>query len=403
MKRIPLFIIATSLAFNGYLLVGLLHATSDTPAPAHPASPAQITAPTIDAAGWAKLDLAELPQLIARLRAAGFPNDVIRGIVISQVSERFDAKRRALQPVDYARPYWKMESDHEDNDVALRQLDREQEKTILDLLGATRITAEIGEPMELFFRLRQFGHLSGDKIAAIQRIQADFWLRSSEISAGDFAPSSPEDRNKLEVLSREEHRAITSVLTPAELEAYDLRNSTSANKLRAKFQSMDLSESEFLALYRLRQSIDEQFPPIGRIVDAEREGQRTAEESYEAQVKALLGDQRYQMYQMTSTRDYQHTAQLVSRLQLPPETTATVYAVQQSIQPKIEAVNENHALSASERAMQLAALATEANTKIAEALGGARALDAYKLNNGDWLQELERTAARLKNSAGSSH
>src|SRR5471032_2672419 len=70
-------------------------------------------APTADPAAearplWTALKSDDLPTLIARLRAAGFPPNVIREIVRLQVNARYNSRLAALMEPDPNLPFWKV-------------------------------------------------------------------------------------------------------------------------------------------------------------------------------------------------------------------------------------------------------------------------------------------------------
>ena len=105
------------------------------------------------------------------------------------------------------------------------------------------------------------------------------------------------------------------------------------------------------------------------------------------QIKALLGPERYADYQQASQPQYQQLNALVARLDLPLSAAAQVASVQQDVQQRVAAVRADRKLSADARTAQLVALAQEAATKITATLG-ARGLEGYKQNGGQWLNQL---------------
>ena len=49
------------------------------------------------------------------------------------------------------------------------------------------------------------------------------------------------------------------ILTPAELEEYDLRNSNTGRAMRRELAAFNPTEEEFRAIYKLRQPVDEKY------------------------------------------------------------------------------------------------------------------------------------------------
>ena len=114
----------------------------------------------------------------------------------------------------------------------------------------------------------------------------------------------------------------------------------------------------------------------------------TAQRQLTEDIKTTLGEQRYAEYQRSTDGNYQQTARLVARLELPPETANQVYTVQQDMQQRVRTLQMDRNLAPADRNTQLAALATEAQAKITATLG-PRGYDAYKQYGGSWLQQLQ--------------
>lgn len=74
------------------------------------ASPEINAAPRPDAAQvaalWQQLRTEDLPTLVARLRAAGFPPTVVRSLIAGEVDARFAARRQAIIREQADSPFW---------------------------------------------------------------------------------------------------------------------------------------------------------------------------------------------------------------------------------------------------------------------------------------------------------
>src|SRR5581483_7325990 len=88
--------------------------------------------------------------------------------------------------------------------------------------------------------------------------------------------------------------------------------------------------------------------------------------------------------------NFQQTARLVARLELPPETANQVYTLQQDMQARLRDLNANRDLPRDDRTTKLAVLGTEAEAKLTSLLG-ARGYEAYKQNGGYWVQQFQPT------------
>ncbi len=401
MKPVTLILLVGSLGLNVWFASGLLHASSsDSAAPsavpvaAAPAKAERPAALAIDPAAWTNLKTTDLAQLNTRLRDAGFPPALIRALLQAQIQEDAEARMKALDPEAANRPFWKNSQPNAKLTAELRKQSSEAYKQLRKLVGEDDAETE---PFAVYYRERQYAGLPADKAASIRRISSDFDDRMNDLAQNSLEFNQPADRAKLQALQKERHDAIAQALTPEELTTYDLHNSSTAQNLQYQLRSFDITESEFLNLYQIRKALDDKFPPpsiSGIPSPSDMEARRTAQQDYDAQVKALFGEQRYAEFQRASDYTYQQATRLVARLELPPESAVTVYNVQKDIQQRANAVRNDHNLNEADRAAQLAALSTEATTKISTALGGARGFEAYKLNGGNWLQTINRLPVR---------
>jgi hypothetical protein len=418
MKISPL-LLAGSLAANVLLAAfTVFHSPAASPASGRAASAADKTGPdgspaasaaaesssggTKDALPsprtWAALQPGDLHALVDRLRAAGFPASLIRAIVGAQVSEQFAAKRRALMPSLEDTPFWKTNTSPFGDSAAIMQyanasraLNQEQNKLMKDLLGAdaTADTEEAKAAMR-----QRYGDIAPEKIDQLQTLLAGYSQQQQDISLASKGVYLPEDRAKLAEIEQQKNADLAQLLTPQELEDYNLRNSSTAMSLRSRLASFNPTEDEYKSIFRLQQAFDEQYgsntysafsaPPTP---DQMRERQ-TQQQALDAQIQNVLSPDRAADYKQATDPAYQQINRLVTRLELPPSAAADVVTVQQDIQQRATAVRQDRTLAPADRTAALAALAAEASTKITTTLGTS-GFEAYKSYGGTWLQNLQ--------------
>jgi hypothetical protein len=381
MKLLPI-LLAASLVANA-ALIGLLVAgarsgrssADQAGAALRPdATRAQAEAP---AATWSDFQNENLAAQIERLRAEEFSPAMIRAIVSAQVRERFATRRAAIEATAET-AFWLPPNSDPATRTALFALDREERKTIADLLGPD---PENGAAARL---QRQFPDWSPAKIEQLAQINERYDEQRAELLA-TMGSGPLADRSKIDALAKTMHQEFAGVLSPQELEEFDLRASQTANQLRYTLQAFNATEQEFRALYTLQSAFDEQNPPLRTGMSQEQMRARTeAQRILSESISATLGAERYAEYQRATDFNYRRTTQLVARLELPPETANEIYAVQQDIQRRAAALRS---VQAPDRLTQLTALAAEAETKIAAKLG-PRGFEAYKQNGATWLQNL---------------
>jgi hypothetical protein len=335
---------------------------------------------------WEQLHPGDLPQLVARLRAAGYPSAVIRAIVSAEVSAQMSERRRELIADVEEEPYWKMGRFFSSKvSVAQRELHREQSRLMKELLGPD---ATDDNEISQYFRQRQYGGIPLEKVTELQRIASDYSEMRSEIYAESNGMLMPEDREKISYLEKELRSDFAKLLTPAELEEYELRSSSTANGLRSQLTTFQPNEEEFRALFQAARAVEDQFGTSMGVSTIEQMRQRQAAVSEQARL--VLPPERYAEFVQATDPRYSMLNRVVARYDLPTSVVPQVYAVQQEMQERAAALRS---LPAAERAEQGQALAREATAKLTPLLG-ERAFEAYKSYGGQWIQQLTASSTR---------
>jgi len=392
--KVSTLLLAGSLAAN-FALAAVFFAgasashvvSSNSSLPARPATtaPGSAAKTAIDAETWTRLQTDDLPAFLARLRAEGFPPALVRAIMAEQVRVQFAPRRAALNRKGADRPFWEPATEDPKTAAALREIMKEQNQALKDLLGPDATTDEFAAAS----LHRQFPGLSDDKINELQRIQQDFNERRSDLLTGVNGAILPDDREKLTAIEKAQHDEIAQTLTPQELEDYDLRTSNTANLLRYQLTAFDPTEQEFRTLYQIQSDFSDRLGPMyGPPTQDEMRARAEAQKQLNDQILATLGPERGADYQRAIDNNYRQTSQLVARLDLPPESANDVYAVQKDIQQRVTALRTDPTLSLSDRNQQIAALADEAKAKVTATLGDS-GFEAYKQYGGSWLQNLQ--------------
>ncbi|MEO6569828.1 MAG: hypothetical protein ABIO94_13785 [Opitutaceae bacterium] len=344
------------------------------------ASTASVSPSAIDPKTWTNLQPADLAGLFDRLRAAGLSPAVARALLKEQVRAQFTPRRASLNRAMTEGPFWESVRSNPATVAALGQLTREQNQTLKDLLGPDAL---LDESATAILR-RQLPNFSEAKITAIQRARQELDEIGEQLLEGAAPP-------EFEALMNEREADIARMLTPQEREDYDLRTGDIANSLRRRLAGFDPTEKEFRDLYRSHRAYEESAKRPAGAVDVARPS-TDAEKQLVEQMKATLGEPRYADYQRSLDGNYQQTARLVARLELPAGTANQVYAVQKEIEQRVTTLEANRALPTEDRSAQLGALAHEAEAKVTSFLG-PRGFEAYKQYGGFWLTNLQPRAA----------
>ena len=363
--------------------------------------PASIkTGPTVaDGAGsepgpgtWAMLNQGDFPTRLARLRELGFPPSLARSIMIAQIRTTYTPRLRELEMVYQRSPYFRPKALEDAAFAEFRVLTKEENRRIREILGPDVDSAAARNLRE------SLPGTSDEKIAQLTDLIANYAQLRQELTPNTRGtPLSAEEREQMASLEKNLRAEMAALLTPQELEDYDLRTSSLAGNLRTTLAGIDVTEAEFRALYRLQASVASSgrgFIAVnGMVVSTpqtpeENRARAQAYQQTQEQIATTLGAERYAAYQRANDFNYRQTAQLVMRLDLPLDAANQVYGVQQSLQQRAQALQIDRTLASEDRTAQLAALAAEAQAKITAVLGPT-GFQAYKQYGGSWMGALQ--------------
>lgn len=380
----PLLVALTVLSLLANLLLAalLLAGRNDTDASQSAAAvaPAKPREAKIDGEGWAKLAAGEdLAAAVQRLRDSGLPPHLVRALITARVGELFAPRFKALRG-DSTQSYWKNASIDSRVRLGEYQLYREQQKMLRDLLGADAENPDAN----LFSRLRLDG-ISADKVEAVKDAHRLAEERRQEIYQQNMGTFTPEMQRKLDAVTKDHQATLAGILNPSELEEFNLRNSEASQNLRYELTAFNPTEEEFRSIYKIWSQVEQ---PTGGLSQQEMQRRFDAQRAAREQIKAQLGSVRGPEYERAVDHSYRQTSLLVSRLELPPETTTKVWEVKQDIEKRANPIRMDRGLAADQRNQQLAALADEATQRVT-GLVGTRGIEAYKTQGGGyWIQSL---------------
>ena len=358
----------------------------------HARAAAQSDAAAARRAGvWAALQTDDLRTLIARLCAAGFSPVLVRAIVNARLEAAFSARMNELLGTLADTRFWKPEPFSSSNNPRFyenyNQLYRDRAKALRELLGDDYFASGGGDATAA--QRRQFGDLPKAKIDLIQRINDDYTEMMSQIRAATQGIMLPEDREKLALLEREKRTDLAAILSPAELEDYEMRNSPITSRLRTALTLIDATDAEFRAIYLAQQPFAALLFPTERMVfTSETSLQRNAAQQQIAdQLRAVLGEQRYADYARASDYEYQNLFRMAQHDNIATDTINRAYDLRASTAQDSMRINDAK-LGADERNAALRALALATRTQLIGVLG-VNVAESY-LKNSSWFGALEK-------------
>jgi hypothetical protein len=152
------------------------------------------------------------------------------------------------------------------------------------------------------------------------------------------------------------------------------------------------SEEEFRKIFELRNNFDTQFGFFGRdgADETVREQRRLAQQQIDEQLRATLGEQRYQEYVMSQDDRFNDAYDFASRLNLPnaKEVARSIYDIRQTVETQRQQVLNNSNLPQEQRASTLAQIADETR-KTLQATMTPEAFQQYvNSRDGRWVGNL---------------
>lgn len=347
---------------------------------------------------WATVATDDLAVLPDRLRNAGFPPHIVRAILAAQLHRDFAARRKAIEGARDA-TYWKSEALDPKKQIELRQLSREEQKELRTLLGPEADN----DGYSSVYRDRGLSGVPPEKADLVRNVIRDFDEQRQDfylsLQVGGSISMTPADTEKLRAIEKAQHAEIAKVLSPAELENYDLVASNTAQSLRYQLTAFDATEQEFRTLFKLQRDFEDRLGGIyGPMSQDDMRARNEAQNQLNEQIKLALGPDRFADYQRSTDYNYRQTSLLVTRLELPADTTNQLYAVQKEYQEKLQTMQKEYmenrrqaaeaAPSRDELMRRLTALQQEAIDKVTPLLGGTRGVEAYKQYGGQWISNM---------------
>lgn len=385
--------LGANVALVALLFAGYSGSAESSAAPTATAPAPKASAPTGPSADtWARLSTDDLPTMVRKLQEANVPIEFIRALAAARINESFSERRKALRAGLQNQPFWKNETTDPRIRVGEYQLYREQRKALRDLLGA-----DAESPETNLYNTRRYDSVPADKIDDVKDAYRMFEDRRQELfSQLTGGTLGPEMQKRMQELQKEFDATLATILTPAQLEDYNLRNGDTANQLRYELAAFNPSEEEFRSIHRLRAQLE---PYRGTSTPEEMQRRSEAQRQINDQIKAMLGPVRGEEFTRANDHYYRQTSQLVSRLELPAETTTKIWELRQDIEKRARAVYSDSSLNPETRAQQLTALRQETDQQL-QGMLGTRGMEPYRQYGGEWMRMLTPQPAATRTPSG---
>jgi RNA polymerase sigma factor (sigma-70 family) len=297
---------------------------------------------------WDQIESSDYRQYIANLRAAGFPENIIRDIILMDVHTNFQRQQSGLHK-ENTEVYWKrtesLSNDTFHENALSIQLYTQQQRLLYDLLGI--------KPHESS-QFEQSLQMSPDSFDSFYA-----WLPEEK----RIAMKNALEDNGLSTMNGYDNfdqrlAILSNILSPSELDEYTLRDSIPAIVLRNNTVYADLSPEEFKTLLSASQ----------KTPDDSRQPSEIRQDALKLLSNAY-GTERAQEILMETDPLYNRTQMAVDRYGLPSTVVQPIVQAQWQDQITAEKIAADTSISQEERDKQLAALRESGYKTIVQYLG----------------------------------
>jgi hypothetical protein len=365
--------------------------TASAPAPVPAPLQAQ-PAKAVQSFDWRLVESEDYKKYIANLRSIGCPEETIRDIISADVKKLFDARKRTLNASTNKFEYWKAGNlfgsmMNEEKIKQSQELAKEKRDLLKELLG---VAPE--EKPDMFGGMNPFESMLDFLPADKQNQVAEVFQKFQAKMVKGFSGGSPdaEDMKKIQGMQKEMETELGKILSPDELESYQLRMSQTAMMMRMQLASFDPSEQEFRDIFKLKKSFDDQFGSFGMLSQDKTEKQKynDAKKDLDGQVKSLLGDSRYQDYERAQDYAYQGIYRVADRNGLGKEAANQVYDMKKAAEEQATKLRGDTTLSLEQRTEALKGIRTETENSIRTVFGD-KGWQSYQSQPGAyWLKNI---------------
>jgi hypothetical protein len=294
------------------------------------------------------------------LRHLGFPEELVREIIIADVNELYGPREAALKPkpvpqdASLSRRRSTPTTEDIERMVQLRDVQIEKHAILQELLGV-RIPREMirtpnsrnWEAYEYAIRL-----LPAEKQEAVQLIQENLWMQDdwNQAQGSDYLSGDAGELAAYRQAAEERNAALRQILTPEEFELYERNSTPTGTELARRVIGMDPTEEEMTIMYQLT---DEYWQKTGavhgrwRAVAVAPDQITLAEAELNAGLRQALGPERYVDYEMATSDLGQRMNSLSLRYQVPRVAIREAFAIQTELDQLATAIRQGGAQAVS--------------------------------------------------------
>ncbi|WP_221028733.1 hypothetical protein [Actomonas aquatica] len=336
-------------------------------------------------------------DLVARLKAAGVPIDVIRQIIHARVHARFVDQWQALVDLRQQTPYW-MSTRGIPTDLrrAVQALVRDERAARAASLGED---AFLPEENSFFSNTSAMTFLSAAKRAEVGQILGDYSDLQTDLMIESMGIFTASDREVLQFLHTEMQQELAALLTPEELAAFQIQAGNAAVDLQERISTFPATEAEYLRLLELYNAAIE--PPLAMfrsagLTQAEAQQREQQWRTLVEQFAAELPEERAALWTDSLDPRYSMIDSFSRQQGLDRDVTLQLVRLNRSLEEQQRAFFANGGdMSPTQRDLELTAIINRIEQDLGQILPNPETRNAWQSSvGGRQLQLLKRRLSR---------
>lgn len=305
---------------------------------------------------WHRIESSDYRQYVANLRAIGCPEQTLRDIVIADVTKMFAPREQSLKAMltnatTVRSAAMLAEKGKKDFEIRkqLRAVQLEKNALLQELVGVQLpvdlLRTATGRNYAEFEAA--FNALPPGKRDLVRDIQETYWQNSTTLSEkfrGTNANSNwrtPEYLVEYSKLNQERRAALAKVMTPVEMEDYEMRITDTGMQMRSELANLKVSEEEFRRIFRARREVESPYGggnlTANAVEDAAAGTAAMSGATLQDEIRKTLGDERYSEYLKSRDYAYQTFTRLGERFGLSSEVIEQAYAARNELNQRMTA------------------------------------------------------------------
>ena len=336
---------------------------------------------------WNQVESTDFKLYMANLRAIGCPEETIRDLIIAEINKMFAPRFAALAAETQKFEYWSRRAKSKETLLTqLHALQQERRTLLRELLGMDDDPYAKWASLD-FDKLREEGKysfLSPEKQAQVRAIMEKY---QQQIDAGRAGQGGlvMGDSDQGKRLREQRQQELAQVLDPQELKELSLRDSNTADSLRNRFGSAEITEAEYRSLFDMRKAYEDAQGAVADYSDPERVRQRSeARRQLEEAYKTALGEDRWNELQRQQDPTWRGLTELARQNGISSTVIDQAYQQQRQAGEQIMRTVEDRSMSREQRDGIVQQLTAEYDRSLKGILG-EQAYQQYKQNNPEFM------------------